>query len=168
MRPAWATDSLYTRAYDRDAQESTANQKRSRLPHSNPTVELRLELAPEVDQLLRRLASTVGLPATTLLGRLLMDGMPPMARATEIPDEVKAIASPERRTTRVLRQVTLQRAIQHRLHGWAVATGHSPSLFAAWKILQSQDLEHTSVDTPFGAYQRLLDILHPSGRRLSA
>jgi predicted transcriptional regulator len=164
-RPAWATNSLYARAYDPDAQQSISDEKSIGPPASGARVTVRLELTPEVDRTLCRLASAVGLPPTVLLGRVLTDGVQSEELKAGVPTEGTAEAAPKRRTTRILRQVRLQRATRRRLHEWTVATGQRPSRLATWKILQSQALDASSVDTPLGAYQRLIDILHPSGSR---
>lgn len=136
-------------------------------PSTPPAGIERIELLPEVDQKLRRIADAIGLGPREVLGHLLKHASQQIRRgaASEPPADGTEAGRPAG-TTMILRRIPVGPVDNRRLRAWQDNTGRSPSLLVEQRIttlygrLSTGRLDDTTTENPLDAYQLFLEVLH--------
>ena len=135
-------------------------------PCTPPAGTERIELLPEVDRQLRRIADAIGLGTREVLGHLIKHASQQIRQGT-VPETVaEGTASARPGSTMILRRIPVGPVDNRRLRGWSADTGRSPSVLVEQRIQQLHDqlsagrLDDTTTEDPLDAYQLFLEVLH--------
>ena len=136
-------------------------------PSTPPAGTERVELLPEVDQKLRRIADAIGLGPREVLGHLLKHASQQIRRGAASGTAVMEMEDDHRAgTTMILRRIPVGPVDNRRLRAWQADTGRSPSLLVEQRIttlysrLSAGRLDDTTTANPLDAYQLFLEVLH--------
>ncbi|PSQ95366.1 MAG: hypothetical protein BRD55_10930 [Bacteroidetes bacterium SW_9_63_38] len=136
-------------------------------PSTPPASIERIELLPEVDRQLRRIAEAIGLGPPEVPGHLIKHASQQIRRGT-VSEAVQNGTEPgcQAGITMILRRIPVGPVDSRRLRKWKDDTARSPSALIAHRItelhgqLSAARLDNTTTEDPLDAYQLFLEVLH--------
>jgi hypothetical protein len=136
-------------------------------PGTPPAGTERIELLPEADRKLRRIADAIGLRSREVLGHLLKHASQQIRQDT-VPETAvdRAESGCRAGATMILRRIPVGPVDNQRLREWQADTGGYPSVLIERRITKLYDqlstgrLDDTTTENPLDAYQLFLEVLH--------